>query len=484
MEGTMNKTKSLIISGILVTLSGCGATHFNEKQTVETNEVVFLDAKQRSVFRVDATQKVDVDGKEELVNFSGICAEPSPDAISSLATSLGVELSVADKGKLGISQSISEAVGNIGIRTAAIQALRDMMYRNCEAYGIGAVSKMGLETLQRRFQTTMVAILAIEQLTGAVKAPAITLTGQSSVGDADAIIGLTNKSEVARQAHADAQKIETTVTKTFDEAKTKHDGTSKKIEDDKVKYDLLKAKNPPSPAQADIDFIKNYDKLLESLPTEKTAMDEAEAAQIVAKDNSKKTKQAYEAVESSRMAALTAGGKTSSSASIESIASSSTINEKTAGHVSKAVVDIVKESLKMDFGKEVCTTLIGQHSTKVAEENTPLWHCMQLLLISQLPDDEKKETVDGLLIAQVGEAYANSMLLAEKIKSITEYINPNGTFDKARWDALVDKSNLNKNDTKSLKGFSTLPNIKSLLQTYSVLSSKKSIISTLRDNIN
>ena len=45
MEGIMNKTKSLIISGILVTLSGCGATHINEKKTVETNEVVSFEQK-------------------------------------------------------------------------------------------------------------------------------------------------------------------------------------------------------------------------------------------------------------------------------------------------------------------------------------------------------------------------------------------------------------------------------------------------------
>lgn len=45
------------------------------------------------------------------------------------------------------------------------------MYRNCEAYALGGASSIGLGTLQRRFQSTMVAILAIEQLTGAVRVP-------------------------------------------------------------------------------------------------------------------------------------------------------------------------------------------------------------------------------------------------------------------------------------------------------------------------
>lgn len=479
----MKMNNSLFLGSIFIALTGCGATHFNETKDVTTNQVAFVDAKQRGLFRVDTKQKMEIGGSEQLVDFSGICAEPAPDAISSLATALGVNLSVADKGSLGVSQSVSEAVGNIGIRTAAIQALRDMMYRNCEAYGMGAVSKMGLETLQRRFQSTMVAILAIEQLTGAVKAPAITLTGQSSVGDADAIIDLTNKSEVARQAYSDAQEKEESATKTFNEKKSKHDTTSKELEEGKVRYDGLIATGIEPTVADDIAFKKKYEELVAALPDEKKAMDDAKKAQEVAQENSKNKKDARDAIESSRMAALTAGGKTQSSADIESISSASTIDKETAEHVSKAVVQIVHETLNVDFGKEVCTTLIGQHSTKVAKENTPLWHCMQLLLISQLPDDRKQQTVDGLLIAQVGEAYASTRLLAEDIRRIIEYVNPLGKFDQTKWDALVDKSGLDSKDSKSLKGQKSVSQIRSLLQTYSVLSSKKLIVSKLGNNI-
>lgn len=119
------------LSFIFVVTSCASLTHFNSKKELSGQSAVFVDAKQRGVYSVS---KVDADG-----NFiwKGVCAEPSPDAISALASALGLDINVADKGTLGVSNSLSEGVGTLGVRTAAIAALRDIMYRNCEAYALG-----------------------------------------------------------------------------------------------------------------------------------------------------------------------------------------------------------------------------------------------------------------------------------------------------------------------------------------------------------
>ncbi len=63
---------------------------------------------------------------------------------------------------------VSEAAANIGLRTQTIQTLRDGFYRVCEAY-MNGLSEEQYSIMLRRFQTNMIALLAIEQLTGAVK---------------------------------------------------------------------------------------------------------------------------------------------------------------------------------------------------------------------------------------------------------------------------------------------------------------------------
>lgn len=476
----MKLTKPIIAILNAALLSGCGATHFNKRHTMTTNDAVFVDAKQRGIYQVEANRAV-VDDKK-VVNFKGICAEPSPDAISSLATALGVELSVPEKGKLGVSNSISEAVGNIGMRTAAIQALRDMMYRNCEAYALGAVSEMGLETLQRRFQTTMVAILAIEQLTGAVKAPAITLTGESSLGDADAIIELTNKSEVALQAYENAKDAEKPLKKDLDEKKAKHDETDGKIKKDKEEYDRIKDKTPPLTPE-ETKLKTEYEKLVVALPAEKSAMDEADKAYKASQTTTEKKKQAYDAIESARLAALTAGGKTSTSADIKLATNSPTISDETASHISTAVVEIVKESLDVNFGKEVCTTLIGQHSNLVAEENTPLWHCMNLLLVSQSPN--KQETIDNILSVRFGKAYTKAKLESESIEKIITQLSTEEQLVQSKWHDLVNKIDVDDSVKAELKKADTIEGLRIRLKRYAIVGTpeQKAVIDKLMQKL-
>jgi hypothetical protein len=95
-----------------------------------------------------------MDGRDVLVPT--VCAEPSPDALSALATTVGLSLSNADRDYTA-NFALSEAGGSIGLRTQSIQLIRDSMYRLCEGYLSGALNEVAFETLHRRFQSSMVA---------------------------------------------------------------------------------------------------------------------------------------------------------------------------------------------------------------------------------------------------------------------------------------------------------------------------------------
>ncbi len=368
----LNKIGSnLLVLTLLMLLGGCASmTHFNEQRTAGKNKVFFIDAKQRGVYSVKKTQ--------DTVSWEGICAEPAPDAISALAATLGVDLTLTDKGKLGLSNSIAESVGSIGIRTAAISALRDIMYRNCEAYALGGISNIGIETLQRRFQSTMVAILAIEQLTGAVRSPAVILASTSSAGSPDAILDLTNKSESARKSFEDAKSAEAKSKEKYGDAVTTKKDTEKKIQDGKTEADRIRAL--PTPSDAERKTLADYDELSNTLEKNNEAESTLKNDYVIAQETTKGREQAYNALETSRTAALTGGGKTGSSGVFEAQTSKATLSDTAAIAVARAVKDIVYNTTSgLHFSDELCTTLLGQYANVTPTTGSALSTCISKL---------------------------------------------------------------------------------------------------------
>lgn len=182
-------------------VGGCAElTHYTQNTDAKTGGgLVLIDAKQRAIL----TSRVmkEKDDTEWLPTF---CAEPSPDALSALSASSGFSLDT-DEVKSALRTAVAEHAGSIGLRTQSIQLMRDAMYRICELAIAGKLDGFAAETLHRRFQQSMVAILAIEQLTGAVRAPAVTLTGQSASGTAKELVKVTEKLNQARVTLGDAE---------------------------------------------------------------------------------------------------------------------------------------------------------------------------------------------------------------------------------------------------------------------------------------
>lgn len=185
-------------------LGGCA--NFNAvKHDFSTagSAAVSIDAKQRAIYSVHVDNG---HGRRDVV-----CAEPSPDALSALAASLGLDAAGAVK-SLGLAFSTQEGAASIGLRTQTIQTLRDAMYRLCEGYAGGALDDVGFVRLQRRYQGVMLGLLAIEQLTGATVASQATLGGNSgarlgnSLGKVSSLVTEARQKQVAAQADLTAKK--------------------------------------------------------------------------------------------------------------------------------------------------------------------------------------------------------------------------------------------------------------------------------------
>jgi hypothetical protein len=125
---------------------------------------VLIDAKQRALLSNQVWHQP-VKGKAYRTNI--VCAEPSPDVLSAIAAQAGASFESAAR-SLQAQGGVGEAAANIGLRTQTIQTLRDGFYRVCEAY-MNGLDETQYSIMLRRYQANMIALLAIEQLTGAVR---------------------------------------------------------------------------------------------------------------------------------------------------------------------------------------------------------------------------------------------------------------------------------------------------------------------------
>ena len=178
--------RALLLVGIVIVLGGCNTANqnsINRKFYPTGGDSRLIDVKQRAIISIKRD-------REKGVTDVAVCAEPSPDALQALGTAFaGAGSSEGLKTALNLAFSKSESAASIGLRTQSIQLLRDAYYRLCEAFLNDGIDSIAYDVLQRRFQNQIVALLAVEQLTGTVKANQANLS-TSTVANAGAQAGL------------------------------------------------------------------------------------------------------------------------------------------------------------------------------------------------------------------------------------------------------------------------------------------------------
>lgn len=339
-------------------LQGCAEwTHLTSTRELGNGpKTLIVDAKQRVVLT-----SVN-DGRTQY------CTEPSPDALSALAAGFGPTLSKQDKLNIANSLSLSEGASSIGLRTQSIQLMRDAMYRLCEAHLSGSIDGPAYQTLHRRFQSSMVAILAIEQLTGTVRAPAVSISSSALVGKAEQAAKLTADTEAARKALRDAQAVTAT-------AKSTSGAANKKVSD--LEAQLADAKKNDDAAK-----VKEIELQIATARTEqeKAARTYADAQQVESDRSA-----SFSAIDAARLQAV-AGGSGSSVTVDVKLPESSKPSDAAVEHVATAVSNIVNATLGLQFGPELCTTILvsGGGTDELKKTCSALLENTVLLFKSQL----------------------------------------------------------------------------------------------------
>ena len=329
-----NIFKSFCLLLLAVSVSGCAdLTHFNLMHSNYDRQqtLSFIDAKQRVV----ATSK-DASGQ------MAICAEPSPDALSAIAASQGFSLS-NETINAALNNSLAESASSIGIRTQSIQLMRDAMYRLCEAHMSGAIDNLSFETMHRRFQSSMVAILAIEQLTGATRPTPVVLNGSASVGNAELALKATTLTEEARLKRQSAKSALDTFK--AGDLKTAQDAYTAKEKEVRVTHKV------PDGTELTAEQQKE-------LKTEADALEAAKAKSASLQETYDAADQAFNAAEAARVAAVSSGLSAQTTSVTLAAPVSNALPSESIDKISSAVENIVASTLKLSFSNEVCTTIL------------------------------------------------------------------------------------------------------------------------------
>jgi hypothetical protein len=192
------------IAGLVV--SGCAELNSIHRNTGIPSSghgrVISVDAKQRHLLILPEFEN------EALTKWR-VCAEAAPDVFSAFAASGGAK---GDKSGGEVSFGSAETAATIE-RTQTINLLRESFYRTCERYASGAINRPQFIIQAARDQRSMVAVLAIEQLTGAVRPKSTIISGPGTAAstisgaDAAALVNDYNKRlKTAEAAQESAKK--------------------------------------------------------------------------------------------------------------------------------------------------------------------------------------------------------------------------------------------------------------------------------------
>jgi len=201
-----------MVLALAVSVGGCA--NFNSVyRDLKTSEGTgaLIDIKQRAI----------IAAKNDTAPYKVVvCAEPSPDSLSAYAAELAAKADLPEVVSAQLSGAFQESASYTGLRTQSIQLLRDSMYRTCEAYMNGAINQAQYDLLARRYQKHTVALLAIEQLTGAIKSPPITINTSGSAEAARSLSEMRTEIAAIDKKSADLEKKKSDSATTDDQKKS------------------------------------------------------------------------------------------------------------------------------------------------------------------------------------------------------------------------------------------------------------------------
>lgn len=127
-----------------------------------------------------------------LYDHKVLCAEPSPDVALALSTTLSLQASAKTAGTDATgsaSHAATEAVTALAGRTAAVMALRDGLFRACEAYANGVVGRDAYGLILSQYGDLLVTLMLGEDAAEAAKT-GVGVATPGAPGGSEAVVAI------------------------------------------------------------------------------------------------------------------------------------------------------------------------------------------------------------------------------------------------------------------------------------------------------
>ena len=366
--------RAAFILVLVMVLSGCSIPERNtvtRPLKLSEGDGRLIDATQRGIISVrrdliGSDGQPLLDDKGERVTDLVVCAEPSPDALQATATALGGEVGekVLDA-LLTFSGSTAESAASIGLRTQTIQLLRDAYFRLCEAYLNDGIDAIAYDILQRRFQSQIVALLAVEQLTGAVKAQQVALN-TSAAADAGSQAALIARmledaekelSQLQEEKSKNAKELETLEGEKKELAEAKK-AAEKKVADAKKAKEAAQGSGNAEAATAATEALAQAETELEKAKNKVTvnasAIEAAKREQSQLDEQIKRRQHLVKTLEGAFAAAVQATVKSSASGAATFGDAGEGSGGSFSADVANAVRAITLNAINQDYEAQVC----------------------------------------------------------------------------------------------------------------------------------
>lgn len=354
----MKRSQRLLLGLAIVSVIGLSAcanltsigrtTRLAEPSSTSRGKAIHLDAQQRLVV---------------VNNLQRFCAEPNPDAMAAYAAGLSAGLSQGKGTSGSAAAALQSAAGSIGLRTQSITLMRDALYRLCEAHLNDAINDVQAAVLLGRSQDLTAVALAVEQLTGAVAANQIILTGKSS-SDSSADL-LSNQKLLA-----EARKAETAASAAVEAAKKKHIDTVTTVAAKTAEASAAESTytaTPDVPADAKATALADWNAKKKAAEDAKSAESNAKTALAAAEATLADATKTREVLESSQDSLLTsASANTDSTGSFSQTASRNQLNAEATKAIADAVQAMIQTALGKTYYAETCLAMFNSGAVDIA----------------------------------------------------------------------------------------------------------------------
>ena len=303
----------------LLALSACANLHTVSRSSdlPGGGKAIHLDAAQRVI---------------HVTKTGTACAEPTPDALQSYASSFGGALNAGTDGA-SFSDALRANAASVGLHSQSITLMRQQLFNICEYAQNNWLNDADVMLLMERSQDLTLGILAIEQLTGAVVARQAVLDDNSDVAAT-----ARQRLQASQDALATQARLDLAIKK-----------------EQALQADAAAQASPATAAAA------NTQAVMLKTAQEDTSSD-GTAGQALAQARAERA--ALEARLADQLAQSQPGA--SAQGGLAATPQASTVNDRTAAHLAQASTDIVNMILNKGHLTDMCITFIN-HPKKYVE---------------------------------------------------------------------------------------------------------------------